>query len=126
MKDTIAISKTIIRGLKHRIFGKSSYGNQDWMKADYQWYDKIHDSNYLLHQNFMEYFSKIKSNIKTVLEVGCGTGVYPIRENEMFRGLEYTGIDFSSKNFNKLCDSSFDFAVVTIVRFIPLIVLTLS
>ena len=112
MIDTKAVSKTIIRGLKYRIFGKSSYGNQDWMKADHQWYEKIHDSNYLLHENFMEYFSKIKPDIKTVLEVGCGTGIYPIREKEMFKDLEYTGIDFSSANI-KYCKNHSEFNFLT-------------
>ena len=117
MIDTVAVSKTIIRGLKCKIFGKSVYGNQDWMKADDQWYEKIHDSNYLLHENFMEYFSKIKPDIKTVLEVGCGTGVYAIKEKEMFSGLEYTGIDFSSKNIEYCKNhSEFNFLVGDFIK----------
>lgn len=102
MVDTKAVSKTVIRGLKQRIFGKSSYGNQDWKKANNKWYEEIHDANYLLHENFIEYFNKIKPNIKSVLEVGCGTGIYPIRYKEMFENIEYTGIDFSKTNI-KFC-----------------------
>lgn len=98
MVDTKAVSNTVIKGLKRRIFGKSPYGNQDWKKASNEWYEGIHDSNYILHENFIEYFKKIKPNIKSVLEVGCGTGVYPIRHKEMFEGIEYTGIDFSKTN----------------------------
>jgi len=96
--DTKAVSQTIIRGLKRRIFGKSSYGNQDWKNASNEWYEGIHDSNYKLHENFIEYFNKIKPNIQSVLEVGCGTGIYPIRHREMFDNIEYTGIDFSKTN----------------------------
>ena len=117
MVDTKAISKTIIRGLKHKILGKSSYGNQDWVKADHQWYEKIHDSNYLLHENFREYFSKIKSDIKTVLEIGCGTGVYAIKEKEMFSDLEYTGIDFTSTNIEYCKNhSEFNFLVGDFIK----------
>ena len=79
MIDTKAVSKTIIRSLKYRIFGKSSYGNQDWMKADHQWYEKIHDSNYLLHENFMEYFSKIKPDIKATAPLPEPSKIISIR-----------------------------------------------
>ena len=65
----------------------------------------------------MEYFSKIKLDIKTVLEVGCGTGVYPIREKEMFKGLEYIGIDFSSANIEYCKDhSEFNFLVGDFIK----------
>ena len=96
--DTKAVSDTVIKGLKRRILGKSTYGNQEWKKASNEWYEGIHDSNYMLHENFIEYFKKIKPNIKSVLEVGCGTGIYPIRHKEIFEGIEYTGIDFSKTN----------------------------
>jgi len=98
MVDTKAVSKTIIKGLKQKIFGKSSYGSKDWAKANYKWYEEIHDSNNILHENFIEYFNQIKSNIQSVLEVGCGTGIYPIRHKDIFQKLNYTGIDFSETN----------------------------
>lgn len=41
----------------------------------------------------MKWFST-KKNIKTVLEVGCGSGIYPIKFKEIFIGMEYEGIDF--------------------------------
>ena len=48
----------------------------------------------LLHENFKDYI-KNKNDIKTVLEVGCGTGVYPIKFKELFSNMEYEGIDFA-------------------------------
>jgi len=42
--------------------------------------------------------------------VGCGTGIYPIKNKDLFQDLEYTGIDFSESNI-KYCKShsNFDF-----------------
>ena len=96
--------------MKQRIFGKSSYGNEDWGKASNEWYEKIHDSNHILHNDFIKYFNEIKPNITSVLEVGCGTGIYPIRNKEMFKDLKYTGIDFSKTNI-EYCknNSKYDF-----------------
>jgi len=108
--DTKAISKTMINRIKQKVFGKSLYGNQDWKKANNKWYEGIHDSNYLLHENFIKYFNKIRPMINSVLEVGCGTGIYPIRHKEMFKELNYCGIDFSKTNI-EYCknNSEFDF-----------------
>lgn len=105
--DTNAISKTILSKLKQKILGKSPYGNRDWKRADNEWYTKIHDSNYLLHDDFKRYFAE-KNDIKTVLEVGCGTGIYPIREKNLFENKSYTGIDFSDANV-EYCKKNSDF-----------------
>jgi len=95
--DIEAISKTIFRNLKTRIIGKSNYGNERWEKADSNWYNDIHSQNNELHNNFVEYF-KSKDDVKTILEIGCGTGVYPIQQKELFNDKKYTGIDFSKPN----------------------------
>lgn len=109
--DTKAVSNTIFRGIKRRIFGKSSYGNEDWKNASNEWYEQIHDSNYLLHEDFIKFFNRIKSDIKTVLEVGCGTGIYPIKHKDMFDGLEYTGVDFSKTNI-EYCKNNSNFSFI--------------
>ena len=98
MKDFKAISNTFKNELKHKIFGKSDYGNTDWEKASFEWYEKIHDENIQLHKNFSDYLGIKRTSIKTILEVGCGTGVYPIKYKKLFSDLEYTGIDFSETN----------------------------
>ncbi|PCI61484.1 MAG: hypothetical protein COB34_01265, partial [Methylophilaceae bacterium] len=53
---------------------------------------------------------KSKKDIRTVLEVGCGTGVYPIKHKELFQDKSYTGIDISKENI-EYCKkkSKFDF-----------------
>ena len=71
--DIYAISKTVRRRLKEKIRGKTRYGNVEWKNANFKWYSKIHDDNFLLHQDFMRYL-KGKKDIKTVLEAGCGAG----------------------------------------------------
>ena len=107
--DIEAISKTVLRNLKTRIIGKSKYGNKQWEKADSNWYDEIHNQNNELHKNFIE-FLITKKNVKTILEVGCGTGVYPIQHKELFTDKKYTGIDFSKPNI-EFCKkhSNFEF-----------------
>ena len=107
--DIEAISKTIIRNLKTRIIGKSDYGNKEWEKADSNWYNGIHNQNNQLHDNFVKYL-KSKDDLKTVLEIGCGTGVYPIQHANLFTNMGYTGIDFSQPNI-EFCkkNSPFEF-----------------
>lgn len=98
MKDFKAISNTFKNELKQKIFGKSNYGNTDWEKASFEWYEGIHDENTKLHENFIEFLEAKRKSIQTILEVGCGTGVYPIKYSKLFNNLEYTGIDFSETN----------------------------
>lgn len=79
--------------IKDKFIGKSKYG-KTWDGRHMEWYSQIHNSNYLLHEDFIRYL-KNKKDVKTVLEIGCGTGVYPIRNKELFSDLDYTGIDIS-------------------------------
>ncbi len=109
MKDFKAISTNIKNKFKVKLIGKGDYGNEAWRKADYEWYQLIHDTNYLLHEDFIKYINS-KKDIKTVLEVGCGTGVYPIKHRELFQDKNYTGIDISKENI-EYCknNSKFEF-----------------
>ena len=79
-------------------FGNAKYGDT-WKEIDIEWYKKTHDSNHILHDDFKK-FLKSKKDIKTILEVGCGTGIYPINNKELFKNLEYTGTDFSKSVIN--------------------------
>ncbi|HET6458352.1 MAG TPA: class I SAM-dependent methyltransferase [Nitrosopumilaceae archaeon] len=87
--------------------GKSTYGKV-WTK-DNQWYNEIHNANPLLHEDFVRYI-KEKKDVKTVLEIGCGTGIYPIQMKEIFEGIQYAGIDIS-ENAIEYCkkNSKFEF-----------------
>lgn len=75
-------------------FAKPNYG-EAWPQKDNEWYIEIHDANYLLHKNFVEYL-KSKNDVKNVLEIGCGTGIYPLKNKKLFENMNYTGIDISS------------------------------
>ena len=109
--DLNAIRKTFQRELKVRLLGKIKYGTK-WAGANNEWYQEIHNSNYLLHEDFKKYFIIKKNNIRSVLEIGCGTGIYPIKNKNMFDGIDYTGLDISNdsiqyckknSNFNFIC-----------------------
>ena len=108
--DISAISKTIFRNLKIRIIGKSEYGNKQWEKADKDWYKEIHNENTELHKDFQKYLSS-KNDVITILEVGCGTGVYPIQQKDLFIEKKYTGLDFSKPNI-KFCKEHSDFEFI--------------
>ena len=97
------------RGFKWRILGKSNYGKL-WGSENYDWYRKIHNSNYLIHKNFKEYFSQ-KKDVKTVPEVGCGYGIYPIENKELFNNLQYTGFDISQQAID-YCKQKSDFEFI--------------
>jgi len=108
--DIKAISKTIFRNLKVKFIGKSKYGNQQWEKADETWYSEIHNQNTELHKNFRSYLYS-KKDVETILEVGCGTGVYPIQQKNLFAGKKYTGLDFSKPNI-EFCKKHSDFEFI--------------
>ena len=76
-----------------RKFSKPEYGKR-WPEQTIEWYKKIHDENYLIHEHFKKYL-KSKNDINSVLEIGCGKGIYPIFNKELFDKMEYTGIDIS-------------------------------
>ena len=102
-------SKSIIERARLKILkkiGRAKYG-KFWIKRSNDWYSEIHDSNYLIHENFKKYL-KSKSNIKKVLEIGCGTGIYPIKNKELFNKIDYTGIDISESAI-EYCKQNSDF-----------------
>ena len=115
------------KGIKRRIknIRKTEYGKywQDVEKGtDGQWYAKdgtsffyngtVADMHPLTHEDFLN-FIKSKDDIKTVLEVGCGDGFYPIKFKNLFENKEYLGLDIGepainfckeNSNFNFICD----------------------
>ncbi len=103
------------RGLKWRFIGKENYGKL-WNQDNSDWYQKIHDSNYLIHENFKKYLVS-KSDVESVLEVGCGSGIYPIKNRNLFDGKNYTGLDISSEAIH-LCkqNSNFEFICGDIIK----------
>ena len=51
------------RGFKWRFLGKEEYGKL-WYQDNSKWYDEIHNSNYLLHDNFKDYFKSKSDPLK--------------------------------------------------------------
>ena len=90
--------RILLEGIKNRIrnsgiLGKSEYG-KTWQDKNNEWYAKLFSATPVFHENFME-FIKNRKDIRTVLEVGCGAGVYPIKYKDLFSEMKYTGIDIS-------------------------------
>ena len=101
--------KRYSRGVKKRLIGLK-YGDT-WQDKGEEFYDEIWRETPQVHKDFVKYLNN-KNDIKTVLEVGCGAGVYPIKYKELFDGKEYSGIDISKpaikhcktkSNFNFRC-----------------------
>src|SRR3990167_4410408 len=98
------------RGIKKRIrnLKKSPYG-KNWQRVDEQWYSKIYSDRPELHDAFIQYL-KNRTDVKTVLEIGCGTGAYPIKFKNLFSNMKYVGMDIGSPSL-EYCkrNSEFEF-----------------
>ena len=104
----------MLEGIKNRIknsglLGKSEYG-KTWQNRDDEWYSKLFSATPILHENFIQ-FLKTKNDVKSVLEIGCGSGIYPIRYKELFSGIQYTGIDISPSAI-EFCKKKSDFEFI--------------
>ena len=110
--------KEKLQDMKLKILGKSEYGKY-WQKVDSDWYDKIYEPNQQLHETFKRFLLVNKSTIQTVIEVGCGSGIYPIKYKELFSGLNYTGIDISKPAIEHCKkNSTFEFLCGDILKMI--------
>lgn len=98
-----------------RKFSKPNYG-KSWPRKSNDWYTGIHDANYLLHEDFTNYLTN-KDDVKDILEIGCGTGIYPIRNKKLFENIQYTGMDISSSAI-EYCkkNSNFEFICGDIIK----------
>ena len=84
-------SKEVLREIKWRVFGKTKYGKV-WQKStenNDDWYSTLFHDRPLLHENFINFLKN--KNISNCLEVGCGTGIYPIKFKHLFSDIRYTG-----------------------------------
>lgn len=89
-----------------RKFSKPEYGKR-WPEQTIDWYKKIHNENDLIHEHFKKYLSS-KNDVKSILEIGCGKGIYPIFNKEIFQNMEYVGIDISPTAID-YCKENSDF-----------------
>lgn len=95
MKDFKAISKTYYGKIKSHMGFKTDYA-KFFKEQDPDYYQKIFDDKPLTHQNFIQFFQS-KNDINSVLEIGCSTGIFPIKHHELFSNVKYTGLDISQK-----------------------------
>lgn len=99
------------KGIKKRIkdLKKSPYG-KNWQKVEPDFYFRIYKYRPLLHQDFLKYLKK-KDEIKTIVEVGCGAGTYPIEFKEYFDKKDYLGIDIGKPAID-YCKENSDFEFI--------------
>ena len=100
MKDFKAIFKTYSGKFKTRIGIKSNYAKK-FIEGDPQYgfedqFQRMFYSKPLCVENFVDFFNS-KNDIRTVLEVGCSIGMFPRTYPELFKRIEYTGIDISHR-----------------------------
>lgn len=107
MADLKSNFKRYSKGVRKRLIGLK-FGDT-WQDKGEEFYDELWNETPLVHKDFVKYLSE-KNDIKTIFEVGCGAGVYPIKYKELFDGKEYSGIDIS-KSAIEHCKkkSSFNF-----------------
>ena len=86
------VSRRFLSHMKVLLKGKATYGKY-WQEIDLEDYDDMFEATPDLHKNFMNFLQN-KTDVKTVLEVGCGNGMYPIKFKELFLNKDYEGIDF--------------------------------
>lgn len=87
-----------LRVVKRKTVG-IPYG-ETWQGKDNEFYELLHEHGNLKNQEFISYITEKKEEIQTVLEVGCGTGIYPIKHKNLFQSIKYTGIDISKSAIN--------------------------
>lgn len=66
-----------------------------WQDQPHEYWVGMYDEQAPYHALFLKGLDLNRHHIKTVLEVGCGSGVYPIKHAHEFEGLAYTGVDIS-------------------------------
>ena len=110
MKDFNAIFKTYSGKIKTRI-GLKTYYAKKFIAGDpqYEYEDQFHRmffSKPLCVKDFIDFFSS-KNEIKTVLEVGCSVGMFPRLLPNLFKNIQYTGMDILSKCV-EICKSNME------------------
>jgi len=79
-------------GKKYEL-GTNFYG-KIWVGQDDSWYSNNFIRHIVFHAHFIEWL-KQRKDVNTILEVGCGTGNYPIRLEWLFENKNYLGTDIS-------------------------------
>ena len=80
---------------KIRFITETDNFGKTWQDKTTDWFLENWNGNPLLNKNFLEWFSSKKDNVESILELGCGVGIYPIKHEELFRNKKYLGTDIS-------------------------------
>ena len=95
MKDINAIIKNY-SGKFESFFGFKAEYAKLFKEADPDYYQKIFSTKPLVLENFIQFLNK-HNDIKSILEIGCSTGIFPIKYFDFFSEKDYVGIDISQK-----------------------------
>lgn len=116
MKDFKAIAQNYFGKIKSSVGMKTEYA-KIFKEADVDYYQKVFDSKPLILEDFLKFLNNLQ-NVKSVLEIGCSTGIFPIKYYEYFKNLEYTGLDISQKCID-FCqnNSKFDFICADFIKY---------
>ena len=93
MKDFKAIFKTYFYKTKYNIGLKKEYG-ETFQKKELVFYEKMYEGKPLIHKVILDCI-RTNKNIQTILEIGCGIGLFLTKNRDIFEGKKYTGIDIS-------------------------------
>ena len=108
MKDFKAIGKNYFGKIKSSLGHKTEYA-KIFKEADPDYYETVFSAKPLVLKDFLK-FLKTHNDIQSVLEIGCSTGIFPIKYNEYFSDKQYIGLDISQKCIDYCKEhSSFDF-----------------
>ena len=108
MKDFKAIARNYVGKIKSNVGLKNKYGVA-FEKGDIEYFRGMFESRPESHQLLLN-FLKSLPDVKTIAEIGCSIGMYPIKFKDIFTNYEYSGYDFA-KNSIEYCkkNSKFEF-----------------
>jgi predicted TPR repeat methyltransferase len=114
LKDFKAISKTYYSKFKSRLGKKTEYGKrfkEDFFGIGFEFqYERMFYSKPLSILDFIN-FVNTKSQINSILEIGCSTGMFTKILPELFKNKKYVGIDISQKAID-ICKQNSDFEFI--------------
>lgn len=109
LKDFNAISKNYFGKIKS-LFGLKTEYAKIFKEADPVYYQRVFDSKPLVLKDFLKFLDRIKE-IKSVFEIGCSTGIFPIKYYDNFKNYDYTGLDISQKCID-YCNENSNFTFI--------------
>ena len=104
MKDFRAISRTIYGKVKSSIGVKTEFG-KTFKEKDPEYFSKIFDTIPKIHSDLINFINS-NDDIKTILEIGCGTANFSAKFPKILEDKDYTGLDISENNI-KFCKETY-------------------